>query len=143
MKRNLLLTILLVIITSFFSLTHLNSQRVIQPEKRIALIIGNGNYTAGMPLANPENDARAMKVALQDVGFTVFEYENLTQGQMKKAMDEFGVKLKENDVGLFFYAGHGIQFKGYNYLIPVDADLKSEQQIEYDCVQADRILGFM
>jgi hypothetical protein len=113
-----------------------------QPQKKIALVIGNGNYQSST-LANPENDARAMKVALQSVGFTVFEYENLTQGQMKKAIDDFGMKLKGNDVGLFFYAGHGIQSKGYNYLIPVDAQLQTEQDVEYDCVQADRILAKM
>jgi uncharacterized protein (TIGR02145 family) len=71
------------------------------------------------------------------------EYENFTQSQMKKAMDDFGIKLKNYDVSLFFYAGHGIQAKGYNYLIPVDAKLQSEQQVEYDCVQADRILALM
>lgn len=114
-----------------------------QPQKKIALVIGNGNYVSGMPLANPGNDARAMKVALQNVGFTVMEYENLNQSQMKIAIDEFGDNLKSNDVGLFFYAGHGIQTKGYNYLIPIDAELKSEQQVEYDCVQADRVLARM
>ena len=62
---------------------------------------------------------------------------------MKMAMDEFGDKLKNYDVGLFFYAGHGIQSKGYNYLVPVDANIKSEEQVEYDCVQADRILALM
>jgi Caspase domain len=112
-------------------------------EKRLALVIGNGNYLSGMPLANPENDAKAMKDALQSVGFIVYEYENLNQSQMKKAMDDFGEKLKGNDVGLFFYAGHGIQSKGYNFLIPVDAKLQSEQQVEYDCVQADRVLALM
>jgi hypothetical protein len=60
-----------------------------QQEKRIALVIGNGNYI-GSTLANPENDAKAMRVALQSVGFTVMEYENLNQVQMKKAIDEFG-----------------------------------------------------
>jgi uncharacterized caspase-like protein len=84
-----------------------------------------------------------MKAALEQYGFEVVKYENLNQIQMKKAMDEFGEKLKKYDVGLFFYAGHGIQSKGYNYLIPVDADLRSEEQVEYDCVQADRILGLM
>jgi len=62
---------------------------------------------------------------------------------MKMAMDEFGDKLKNYDVGLFFYAGHGIQSKGYNYLVPIDANIKSEEQVEYDCVQADRILALM
>jgi WD40 repeat protein len=112
------------------------------PQKRLALIIGNGNYLSSY-LANPENDAREMKNALVQYGFDVLEYENLNQSRMKMAMDEFGGKLKGYDVGLFFYAGHGIQSKGYNYLIPVDANLKSEEQVEYDCVQADRILAFM
>jgi hypothetical protein len=111
-------------------------------QKRLALIIGNGNYQASV-LANPENDAREMKSILEQYGFDVLKYENLNQSQMKKAMDDFGEKLKNYDVGLFFYAGHGIQAKGYNYLIPVDADLRSEEQVEYDCVQADRILGLM
>ena len=84
-----------------------------------------------------------MKAALQSVGFTVMEYENLNQSQMKKAIDDFGYEIKGIDVGLFYYAGHGIQSKGYNYLIPVDAQLITEKQIEYDCVQADRILALM
>ena len=111
-------------------------------QKRLALIIGNGNYMASV-LANPENDAREMETVLRQYGFDVLKFENLNQSQMKRAMDEFGEKLKNYDVGLFFYAGHGIQAKGYNYLIPVDADLRSEEQVEYDCVQADRILGLM
>ncbi len=111
-------------------------------QKRLALVIGNGSYT-GSVLANPENDARAMQNVLLQYGFDVLKYENLNQAQMKKAMDEFGNRLKNYDIGLFFYAGHGIQSKGYNYLIPVDADLKSEEQVEYDCVQADRILALM
>ena len=105
-------------------------------------MIGNGNYLASV-LANPENDTREMKIVLEQFGFDVLKYENLNQSQMKQAMDEFGEKLKGYDVGLFLYAGHGIQAKGYNYLIPVDANLRSEEQVEYDCVQADRILALM
>jgi hypothetical protein len=111
-------------------------------QKRIALPIGNGTYI-NSELANPENDAREFRKALAQYGFDVLEYENLNQAQMKKAIDEFGLKLKNYDVGLFYYAGHGIQSKGFNYLIPVDASLASEQQVEYDCVQADRVLGVM
>jgi hypothetical protein len=113
-----------------------------QPEKRLALVIGNGNYI-GSTLSNPENDARAMGDALRKLGFTVNEYVNLNQAQIKKVIDDFGLKLKGNDVGLFYYAGHGIQAKGYNYLIPVDAQLKTEEQVEYDCVRADRVLSLM
>jgi hypothetical protein len=133
----------LLFLTALFLLQlNMHSQGSTQPQKKIALVIGNGSYISS-ELANPENDAKAMKIALQNVGFTVLEYENLTQSQMKKAIDDFGAKLKVNDVGLFFYAGHGIQSKGYNYLIPVDAQLQSEQQVEYDCVQADRVLALM
>jgi hypothetical protein len=112
-------------------------------QKRIALVIGNANYLHSPALANPVNDARAIRDALQNVGFDVYEYENLSQAQIKKAIDDFGTRLKNYSIGLFFYAGHGIQSKGSNYLIPVDANIQSEQQIEYDCVQADRVLGQM
>jgi uncharacterized protein (TIGR02145 family) len=119
-----------------------SAQGTTQQEKRLALVIGNGNY-AGSILANPENDARSITEVLRRFGFMVYPYENLNQIQMKKAIDDFGSKLKGNDVGLFFYAGHGIQSKGYNYLIPVDAQLKTEEQVEYDCVRADRVLSLM
>jgi uncharacterized protein (TIGR02145 family) len=140
MKSRLILLLLGLVLVSLDILAQIPIAN--QPQRKIALVIGNGSYISS-ELANSENDAKAMKVALQSVGFTVLEYENLTQGQMKKAMDDFGMRLKGNDVGLFFYAGHGIQSRGYNYLIPVDAQLKSEEEVEYDCVQADRILAKM
>ena len=62
---------------------------------------------------------------------------------MKRAMDEFGQKLKKYDIGLFFYAGHGLQVNGSNYLIPIDAKLENENDVEYDCVRAGRILAKM
>ncbi len=117
------------------------SVSILAQEKRLALIIGNSAYEHGGVLKNPVNDAYAMKLALLDIGFEVSEYYNLDQGDMKKAIDDFGIKLRSFDVGLFFYAGHGIQANGYNYLIPVDANLMSERHVEYDCVQADRVLA--
>jgi len=113
-----------------------------QPQKKLALVIGNSNYYTSI-LSNPGNDARAMTDALQKLGFRVYNYENLGKSQVKKVIDDFGSKLKGVNVALFYYAGHGIQAKGYNYLIPVDADLKTEEQVEYDCVRADRILALM
>jgi hypothetical protein len=136
----------LILVLTFFALIpldiHSQTSDTGKPQKKAALVIGNGNYLTSI-LPNPENDAKAMSAVLKKIGFEVFEYENLNQSQMKKAIDDFGLKLKNVDVGLFFYAGHGIQSKGYNYLIPVDASLESEAQVEYDCVQADRILAFM
>jgi hypothetical protein len=114
-----------------------------QKEKRLALIIGNSDYIYGGSLTNPVNDARAMANVLKKVGFEVMEYENLTQPDMKKAIDEFGNKLYGYDVGLFYYAGHGIQSDGFNYLIPIEAQLMAYEDVEYDCVRADRILSKM
>ena len=112
-------------------------------EQRLALLIGNSNYTHGGSLPNPVNDVRAMKTALEALGFTVMKFEDCSQKTMKKAMDEFGRKLKGKDVGLFFYAGHGVQVRGNNYLLPVDAKLDSANDAEYDCVRADRVLAKM
>jgi hypothetical protein len=112
-------------------------------EKRLALVIGNGNYLNGNTLQNPTNDAKAIATALKEVGFTVLLYLNSDAKTMRKAMDEFGEKLKGYTVGLFYYAGHGMQVKGNNYLIPVDATLKVEQDVEYDCLDAGRVLGKM
>ncbi|MGD1960222.1 MAG: caspase domain-containing protein [Fulvivirga sp.] len=111
--------------------------------KKIALLIGNSNYKNGGSLKNPVNDARAMGAELRNLGFDVMTHFDLSQSAMKKAIDEFGQKLRSYEVGLFYYAGHGIQAKGRNYMIPVEADLKNEQQVEYDCIAADRVLAFM
>jgi hypothetical protein len=135
--------ILLLLTVLFLTIKSLLAQNNNGPEKRLALVIGNGAYINAMELANPVNDARAMRDALQKVGFDVDEYENLDQAGLKMAIDLFGDKLKKYSVGLFFYAGHGIQSKGANYLIPVNARLESEKQVDYDCVQADRVLGQM
>jgi hypothetical protein len=112
-------------------------------EKRLALVIGNSNYTGAGKLANPVNDARSMKFALDQLNFKVLKYENLSQADMKMAIDDFGSQLKNYDIGLFFFAGHGLQVKGNNYLVPVDAVLKTENHAEYDCVRADRVLASM
>lgn len=112
-------------------------------QKRLALVIGNSQYQHGGALPNPVNDARAMSSSLQNLGFEVMKFENVTQTQLKQAINSFGIKLKGYDVGLFYYAGHGIQNKGVNYMIPVEADLQAQEQVEFDCVAADRVLAFM
>ncbi len=94
-------------------------------------------------LHNPVNDARDMQTSLEALQFEVLKRENCTQREMKETIDAFGEKLKGCQVALFFYAGHGVQVKGLNYLIPVDAALKTEKLVEYDCVRADRVLAMM
>lgn len=111
-------------------------------ERRVALVIGNGAYESG-PLKNPVNDARDVADALRGSGFDVIFKENLDQNNMKRAIREFGTKIRNGGVALFYYAGHGIQVKGVNYLVPVDAKVQTEQDVEYETVDAGFVLAQM
>jgi hypothetical protein len=110
-------------------------------EKRFALVIGNGAYVGANLLRNPPNDARAMSASLREIGFDVVERINLNSREMKKAIIDLGNKLKTNDVGLFYYAGHGVQSNGKNYLIPVDAEIEKEADIVVDGVELDTVMA--
>ena len=111
-------------------------------EQRIALVIGNGSYKDS-PLINPVNDARAVAAALTKSGFNVTQKENLGLREMQVALREFGDALKKGGVGLFFYAGHGMQVKGRNFLIPVDARIEREDEVAYNSVDAGQVLDKM
>ena len=113
-----------------------------QPERRTALVIGNAAYASG-PLRNPINDARAMSKALESLSFDVTLKENLDQKQMKREIQAFGEKLQKGGVGLFYYAGHGIQVNGHNYLLPVGAAIEHEKQVEYEAVDMGAVLSEM
>jgi TPR repeat protein len=111
-------------------------------EHRIALVIGNGNYRSA-PLVNPVNDARAMSEALRSVGFRVTLLEDATLRQMFIAAREFGDTLQQGGVGLFFYAGHGMQIKGRNYLIPIGTDIQREDEVSFNAFDAGLLLEKM
>ncbi|MEM5790380.1 MAG: caspase family protein, partial [Syntrophobacteraceae bacterium] len=113
-----------------------------QPDKRMALVIGNGSY-ASAPLRNPLNDARVMAGALRGLSFEVTLRENLDQKEMKKEIQSFGQKLQQGGVGLFYFAGHGVQVNGRNYLIPVGATIEHEKQVEYEAVDIGAVLSEM
>ena len=98
-------------------------RNLVVAEQRVALVIGNAAYKVGR-LRNPVNDARAMTQALKKAGFDVDHRENLTHRQMFEATRDFGDRLKPGAVALFYYAGHGLQVRDRNYLIPVEADLR-------------------
>lgn len=108
-------------------------------EKRVALVIGNGKY-AGSPLKNPANDARDMAAALRKIGFDVIEKTDVTQKEMNRAITQFGAKLTADAIALFFYAGHGMQVKGKNYLVPVDAQIENEASVRAETVDVDTVL---
>jgi hypothetical protein len=112
-------------------------------KRRLALVIGNGEYTNASPLKNPPNDARDMAATLKELDFDVASGMNLNQREMKNLIRTFGQKLKEGGDGLFYYAGHGVQSKGRNYLIPVEADIQSEAEVEDAGVDLNLVLGYM
>lgn len=116
---------------------------VVVLEKRLALIVGNADYPGSNKLGNPVNDANDMAASLRKLGFDVMLLTNLNNRAMREAIDTFGDKLRDYQVGLFYYAGHGVQSKGRNYLVPLDAKPESENEVEYDCLLADRILTKM
>lgn len=115
----------------------------IENQKRIALVIGNSSYLHAGKLRNPINDARSMSSTLTSLGFQVLKYEDVSLSEMKEAVDKFGKLISQSDVSLFFYAGHGIQVNGKNYLIPVDAKIESKNDVEYNSLDAGRILSKM
>ena len=99
-------------------------------DKRVAFVVGNGAYRNVAALPNPAVDARSIARVLRNVGFEVVEGANLSRDRMTEKLLEFGKKAEGADVALFFYAGHGIAINGTNYLLPVDADLKSEMDVK-------------
>lgn len=109
---------------------------------RLALVIGNGAYEAA-PLANPVFDANDMAAVLKQLGFTVIVATNADRRQMIEAIQMFGQQLRDGDVGLFYFSGHGIQAKGVNYLLPIKLNIKGEADIEFEAVDANRILAQM
>lgn len=117
---------------------------VIHPGQRVALLIGNGNYQK-MPLRNPVNDATAMADALRGLGFKVLLHTDADAREMRDAIYQFGDLLRadRDSVGLFYFAGHGMQIKGENYLIPLGIRVRSERDVELDAVKLARVmLGF-
>ncbi|MEI6208069.1 MAG: SUMF1/EgtB/PvdO family nonheme iron enzyme [Desulfuromonadales bacterium] len=114
--------------------------------KRVALVIGNGSYryTDSMPkLANPANDADDMAAALRRFGFEVVARKNLSKEEMDEAITDFGRRIANSDAALFYYAGHGLQVKGQNYMVPVDANIDSEAKVPYRTVNVNQLLEEM
>jgi len=113
-------------------------------EQRVALVIGNKDYSSLNPLKNPINDARAIRDILSKKKFNVIYLENASQVEMEESIDKFAYKLKNgNGVGLFYYAGHGMEVDGVNYLIPTDARIPSKKYVKSKSVSTDIIVTAM
>lgn len=111
-------------------------------ELRQALVIGNSRY-AQIPLDNPAHDAQAMAKALQRAGFQVDLKLDADQRQMEAAIRAFGDRLRGDTVGLFYFAGHGVQVKGRNYLLPVGSRVEREDEVPFKAVDAQQVLDKM
>jgi hypothetical protein len=110
-------------------------------ERRVALVVGNAAYGRA-PLRNAVNDARDIARALSETGFDVIRVENATLEALGRALEQFSSRLAaSHGVGLFFYAGHGVQVDGENFLVPVDADLRTEKDVQYRALNVGLVLA--
>lgn len=112
-------------------------------ETRVALVIGNANYQNAPPLANPVNDAEDVAVALRRFGFEVIDGRDLDKREMERALARFGRLAQDADAALFYYAGHGMQYRGQNYLLPIDAKLEDDFSIQFETTRVDDIVDVL
>lgn len=118
----------------------LAAQAVPAAEKKLALVVGNARYPAS-PLNNPENDARVVASTLRRLGFEVAEHVNLPMKEFRRVLRDFSRRLQsEGAVAVFYYAGHGVQIDGRNFLLPVDLNLRDEDEVKDEGVDIDELL---
>ena len=110
-------------------------------EERVALVIGNAKYDGEAALKNPANDAAAMEAALKKLDFNVTRKTDVDLAQLEDAVVHFRRTLKKNSVAFFFYAGHGLQVKGENFLVPLKATVREEFQVKDKCYKLDQVLS--
>ena len=132
MKRNPPLFLRFLIILNLLFLVQSNLSLAAASEKRVALVIGNSAYQNTPPLANPRNDASAIGQVLKRIGFDVDMVFDAGKSDMDQALRRFGNKLDGSRAAVFYYAGHGIQVDGINYILPVDANLKKERDLNWE-----------
>lgn len=142
MLRFFLIIIFIIINTFSFAADRAIQIHQMKTEQRVALLIGNADYKSD-PLRNPINDVRAMDSMLTSLGFDIIKVENATQREMDEAISQFGKKISNSGVGLFYYAGHGIQVSGENYLVPVGANIEVEGDVKYKAVNVGTVLAKM
>jgi tetratricopeptide (TPR) repeat protein len=123
--------------------TPLAAPTPVAPGSRVALVVGNADYRHATRLANPVNDAGDVAAALRRLGFDVVEGRDLDKRAMEEKAREFGRKLDRAELALFFYAGHGLQVAGKNYLVPTDAKLERPGDLSFEAIEITQILAQM
>jgi len=114
-----------------------------QADNRVALVIGNSAYVNTAPLANPGNDVGDIAAALRRLNFQVIEGRDLDKRSMERTIRQYAVGLTGADVALFYYAGHGLQIGGQNYLVPTDAKLSAEGDLDFESVPLSLVVKQM
>jgi len=110
-------------------------------EKRVALVIGNASYANAQKLTNPPNDATAVSIMLETAGFTVVETRiDLGNSEMRRVIRDFSDQTRDADIAVVYYAGHGIEVDGTNFLIPIDAKLDRDIDVDDEAIALDRVL---
>lgn len=107
---------------------------------KVALVIGNANYTKNAVLKNPINDANSIDSALQAINFKVIKVLDADYNTMRKAVSMFGKEARDADVAFFYFAGHGLQVDGTNYLIPLNANIETKEQVALECLSTELVL---
>lgn len=138
----------LVLLLSFTILLSLEDERAIylkkfSKENRVALVIGNNNYSNFSKLKNSLNDARDIKSILVNKDFDVIFLENASLKEMENGIRKFSSKLKNGGTGMFYYAGHGLEIDGKNYLIPIDANIEAKEEAKYNALAVDMVIDKM
>nr|WP_180882901.1 caspase domain-containing protein [Mesorhizobium loti] len=121
----------------------LSSMTAASADRRVALVLGNSQYQHAAALPNPVRDAQAMAERLRTLGFEVVSGFDLTKQRTQTTVAQFAKQVRGADVALFFYAGHGLQVSGKNYLLPVDAALEDETSLDFEAVSIDFVLRQM
>ncbi|WP_421980376.1 caspase family protein [Roseibium sp.] len=131
------------VLLGLFVLMFLATAKGLAAEKRVALVIGNATYEHAGELANPLNDADDIAGKLETLGFEVVKGTDLDFTGMRRTVRDFVNSLKDADIALFYYAGHGLQVRGRNYLVPVDAQLRSENDIDFEAMPISLVMSAM
>jgi TPR repeat protein len=132
----------LTLLVWFILFAHMDAAPV-HAEKRVALVIGNATYQSAAKLANPLNDASDVSAVLKELGFQVIEGFDLEKVTFDRKVRDFAAALQGAAAGIFFYAGHGLQVAGHNYLVPIDAQLTTAAALEFEMVRVDVVQRVM
>ena len=126
-----------VLITAFLSFDHASAAT----PKKVALVMGNSAYQHAVELPNPKNDAKLMAETFRTAGFTVIEGEDLDKNSMASLVDQFTEAAFDADIAVIYYAGHGLQVEGQNYIVPIDGQLETAAQLKTRTIQVDKLLS--